>query len=68
MKDKYGYSPREPSVQIRIMPSVVVCEVILPVILDLKTGEASGLKQKIHDALRVTLNEYFEENLGGEKR
>jgi|TARA_Y100000034_G_C6790441_1_gene353892 hypothetical protein len=68
MKDKYGYSAREPSVQVHMMPSVVVCEVILPVVLDLKTGEASGLKQKIHDALHVALNEHFEESLGGEER
>ena len=60
MKDKYG-TPRETRVNITVMPSVVVCQVVLPALLDMKAGEGVGLKEKIHDALRATLDEHFEE-------
>jgi hypothetical protein len=63
MKDKFGVQ-RQTMVNITVMPSVIVCQVVLPTLLDMKAGEGAGLKEKIHDALRVTLDEYFEEKIG----
>ena len=58
MKDKFGV-PRQTMVNITVMPSVIVCQVVLPTLLDIKAGEATGLKEKIQDALHTTLDEHF---------
>lgn len=63
MKDKFGV-PRQTTVNITVMPSVIVCQVVLPTLLDMKAGDGADLKEKIHSALHATLDEYFEEKIG----
>jgi len=59
VKDKYG-TQRETKVSVHVMPSVLICEVLLPVLLDLRAGEGKKLKEKINDGLYAILQEHFE--------